>query len=203
MKMQITFHCLHYSEHCTCAGYGVLARLAGRSNRKRYRAYLRLRFRSQFQLRRIPWPTVVVLPRLLNLTGCRSALSLKQAEALALSNNPQISVARLTALASHQVTREVRSNLWPTATGNLTAVDSQTNSRITAGGLNNPIIYERAAAGVIVSQLITDFGRTTNLISSANLAAKAQDQNCCSYQRANSSGSGSGLLQCTAGSMQC
>jgi len=81
------------------------------------------------------------------------------------------------ALASQQVTREVRSSLWPTANANLTGVDSQPNSRITAGGLNNPIIYQRAAAGVVVSQLITDFGRTTNLVSSANLAAKAEDQN--------------------------
>ncbi len=104
-------------------------------------------------------------------------MSLKEAEALAVKNNPQISVARLMALASQQVTREVRSSLWPTATANLTAVDSQANSRITAGGLNNPIIYERAAAGVTVSQLITDFGRTTNLASSANFAAKAENQN--------------------------
>src|SRR5271169_520240 len=109
--------------------------------------------------------------------GAQMPLSLKQAEALALKNNPQISVARLTALASQQVTRQVRSTLWPTATGDLTGVDSKANSRITAGGLNNPIIYERAAAGVWVSQLITDFGRTTNLVSSANLAAKAEDQN--------------------------
>jgi outer membrane protein len=108
--------------------------------------------------------------------GMQTPLSLKQAETLALKNNPQISVAGLMALASHQVTREVRSNLWPTATGAFTAVTSQDNSRITAGGLNNPIIYQRAAAGVMVSQLITDFGRTTNLISSANLAAKAEDQ---------------------------
>ncbi len=104
-------------------------------------------------------------------------LSLKDAEALALKNNPQISVARLAALASEQVTREVRSNLWPSATANLTGVDSKENSRITAGGLNNPIIYERAAAGVMVNQLITDFGRTTNLSASANYAAKAENQN--------------------------
>ena len=110
-------------------------------------------------------------------SGTPVPLSLKQAEALALKNNPQVSVARLTALASQQTTREVRSSLWPTATANLTAVDSRANSRITAGGLNNPIIYERAAGGVIVSRLITDFGRTTNLVSSANLAAKAEDQN--------------------------
>jgi len=111
-----------------------------------------------------------------NLTN-RMTLSLKDAEAQALKNNPQISVARLTALASQQVTREVRSNLWPTAEANLTGVDSRANSRITAGGLNNPIIYQRAAAGGTVSQLITDFGRTANLVSSAKFAAKAEDQN--------------------------
>jgi outer membrane protein len=109
--------------------------------------------------------------------GTQVPLSLKQAEALALQNNPQISVARLTALASRQVTREVRSNLWPTAVANLTGVDSQDNSRVTAGGLNNPVIYQRAAAGVMVSQLITDFGRTTSLAASANFAAQAENQN--------------------------
>jgi outer membrane protein len=106
-----------------------------------------------------------------------TSLTLKQAEAFAIKNNPQVSVARLLSLASQQVTREVRSNLWPTATGDITGVDAQSGSRITAGALNNPIIYERAAAGVAVTQLITDFGRTTNLVSSANYAAKAENQN--------------------------
>ncbi|MGA2981013.1 MAG: TolC family protein [Terriglobales bacterium] len=96
---------------------------------------------------------------------------------LALKNNPQISVARLTALASQQVTREVRSALWPTAVVDLTGVDSEPGSRITAGALNNPTVYPRAAAGTMVTQLITDFGRMTNLISSANLTAKAENQN--------------------------
>jgi len=105
------------------------------------------------------------------------SLSLKDAEAIALKNNPAISVARLTALASQQAVREVRSNLWPQAYADVTGVDSQENSRITAGGLNNPIVYERAAVGATVSQLITDFGRTTNLVSSANFTAKAENQN--------------------------
>jgi outer membrane protein len=105
------------------------------------------------------------------------SLTLQQAEAYAIKNNPQVSVARLLALASQQVTREVKSNLWPTATGELTGVDAQSGSRITAGALNNPLIYERAAAGLMVTQLITDFGRTTNLISSANYTAKAENQN--------------------------
>lgn len=103
-------------------------------------------------------------------------LSVKDAEALALKNNPAISVARLTALASGQVTREVRSNLWPQSYGNLTAVDARDNSRITAGNLNNPSVYTRAAGGATVSQLITDFGHTTNLVASARLQARADEQ---------------------------
>lgn len=104
-------------------------------------------------------------------------LARKDAEAIALKNNPAISVARLNALASQQVVREVRSALWPQSSVNLTAVDARDNSRITAGALNNPIIYTRAAAGVSVSQMITDFGRTTNLVASARLQAKAEEQN--------------------------
>jgi outer membrane protein len=104
-------------------------------------------------------------------------LSVKDAEAIALKNNPVISVARLEALASKQVTREVRSNLWPQAYANLTGVDAYDDSRISAGGLNNPQIFARAGAGTTVSQLITDFGHTTNLVASARLHAKAEDQN--------------------------
>jgi outer membrane protein len=104
-------------------------------------------------------------------------LSLKDAEALAIKNNPQISVARLLSLASQQVAREVRSNLWPTATGSVTGVDALSGTRLSAGLLNSPILYERVGLGVMVSQLITDFGRTNNLISSANLAAKAENEN--------------------------
>jgi outer membrane protein len=106
-----------------------------------------------------------------------ATLTVQEAQALAVKNNPQISVARLTALASQQVTREVRSALWPTAVINLTAVDANPGSRIAAGMLNNPSVYQRAAAGTTVAQLLTDFGRTTNLVASANLAAKAENQN--------------------------
>jgi len=104
-------------------------------------------------------------------------LTLKEAETLVIRNNPQITGARLQALAAQQIVREVRSSYWPTAAANLTAVDSQENSRITAGGLNNPIIFERAAGGAAVRQLVTDFGRTENLVASANFSARAEDQN--------------------------
>ena len=106
-----------------------------------------------------------------------AALSLPQAEAIALKNNPQITVGRLRALAAEQYVREARSALMPNAYLSLTAVDANPGSRIAAGFLNNPILFPRAAEGVSVNQLVTDFGRTTNLLSSSEFGAKAEDQN--------------------------
>jgi len=103
-------------------------------------------------------------------------LTLAEAERLALKNNPNISVARLNAMISRQNIREQRSALLPTAFLSVTAVDSRPGSRVAAGALNNPVIYPRAATGATVSQLITDFGRTNNLVASSEFEAKAQDQ---------------------------
>jgi outer membrane protein len=101
----------------------------------------------------------------------------QEAEALALKNNPQVSVYRLLSLASGQVTREQKSAYYPTIYGSLTGVYPRENSRIAAGNLNNPIVFERAAGGATLSQLITDFGRTNNLVAAAALRAKAADMN--------------------------
>jgi outer membrane protein len=46
-----------------------------------------------------------------------------------------------------------------------------------AGGLNNPSVFDRAAGGLAVNQLITDFGRTANLTASSKLQAQAASQN--------------------------
>jgi len=42
--------------------------------------------------------------------------------------------------------------------------------------LNNPIIFDRYANGVTISQVITDFGRTYELVKSSNLHAQAQQE---------------------------
>ncbi|MFI5057053.1 MAG: TolC family protein [Candidatus Acidiferrales bacterium] len=104
-------------------------------------------------------------------------LTLRQAEGIALKNNPQITVGKLRALEAQQFVRETRSALLPTAYLSLTAVDSNPGSRIAAGGLNNPIVFPRAAGGATVSQLVTDFGRSTSLLSSSEFQAKAEDKN--------------------------
>lgn len=116
-------------------------------------------------------------PAQVTASGPVIRLTVEEAEAQALRNNPQISVYRLLALASQQVTREAKSNYYPNAYGSLSAVEPREGSRISAGGLNNPIIYERFAAGVTVGQLVTDFGRTNNLVATAALRAKVADMN--------------------------
>jgi outer membrane protein len=101
-------------------------------------------------------------------------LSLQEAEKIAIQNHPHIQVAvNLASAAKAQVT-EARAAYYPTANGSITAADAENNSRITAGFLNNPIIYDRYADGVSVSQLVTDFGRTHQLVKSTNLHAQAQ-----------------------------
>jgi outer membrane protein len=104
-------------------------------------------------------------------------LTLAQAEKIAVRQNPHVQIARLIALAEGQVRREARAANLPTLTGNLTAVDTHEGDRITAGALNNPSVYQRAAGGVELSQLMTDFGRTHALVSSADLSARAAASN--------------------------
>ena len=111
-------------------------------------------------------------------SGTFERLNVQDAEALALKNNPQISVSHLLSLASGQITREAKAAYYPTVYGSLTAAQPKDNgSRIAAGYLNNPIVYQRAAGGVALAQLITDFGRTNNLVATATLRAKAADMN--------------------------
>ncbi|MGD0585439.1 MAG: TolC family protein, partial [Oryzomonas sp.] len=103
-------------------------------------------------------------------------LTLAEAEKLAVKNNPQLSAAVLNAAASFQIPIEYRAAYLPTLQGNATGVVSEQGSRLAAGGLNNPIVYNRFAAGLSLSQMITDFGRTGNLVDMAKLRADAQNQ---------------------------
>lgn len=103
-------------------------------------------------------------------------LSLAQAEQIAVKNNPQISEALLNAAAALQVPVQYRSAYFPTVSGNATGVISDRGSRLAAGALNNPVVYDRVAAGLNVTQMVTDFGRTGNLVDMARLRADAQNQ---------------------------
>lgn len=103
-------------------------------------------------------------------------MTLEQAERIAIRNHPQVQAAMGLATVAREQAVQARSAYYPTARGSLTGVEAEHDSRIAAGGLNNPIIYDRYANGFEVSQLVTDFGRTHDLVKSSNLHAKAQQE---------------------------
>lgn len=106
----------------------------------------------------------------------RMHLTLAEARRLAIQNNPQFSAARLNAAAAHQIPGQYKAAYSPTVYSSLTGVGADAGSRLAAGALNNPVVYNRLGSGISVNQMITDFGRTGNLVATADLRAKAQDQ---------------------------
>jgi len=103
-------------------------------------------------------------------------LTLKEAEQLALKNNPQLSSSRFLEQAAAQTPLELRAAYYPTFFGSVTGVGADSGSRIAAGALNNPALYSRFGTGLTLSQMVYDFGRTGDLVESARLRAQAQAQ---------------------------
>ena len=109
--------------------------------------------------------------------GSPPTLTRKQAEGTALKNNPRVSVSQLLALAQHQVVREARSAELPTANAAITAEKALDGSRISAGTLTASRVFTHAGAGGDFTQLITDFGRTHNLVLTQKLEEQAANAN--------------------------
>jgi outer membrane protein len=111
-------------------------------------------------------------------TNAPAPLTLADAEKIALKNHPRIAAADYRALAAQEAEKEARAGYFPNANLVADAVGANDEgTRIMAGGLNNPSVYDRAAGGVQVSQLITDFGRTANLAATSKFQAQAASQN--------------------------
>ena len=120
-------------------------------------------------------PTTSTAPH--NGSTTERRLTLMDAEKLAIHDNPRVSAAHLLALVQHQVVRETHAAELPAATANVTAVDAKDGSRLSAGSLTASRLLEHAGAGAGFTLLITDFGKTGNLVASAKLDEKAQDAN--------------------------
>ena len=101
-------------------------------------------------------------------------LSLEEAKAEALRNHPLYAAAQLQTLLAKESLKETQAAYFPTANGYVNAVGTgNENTRILAGDINNPSIYDRVADGITVSQMITDFGRTRNLTNGAKSQVRA------------------------------
>ncbi len=103
-------------------------------------------------------------------------LTLAQAEELAVKNNPRLQAATLDATATSEVQAEYRAAYFPTFAATAAGVEAEDGSRLAAVGLTNPAVYDHVGAGVTVSQLVTDFGRTGDLVDAAKLRSDAATQ---------------------------
>ena len=103
-------------------------------------------------------------------------LSLQDAEVLALKNHPQVLAAQHVQSAMNQRIAETRSAYYPTLAGDVTGSQANPRARIGAGLLNDPSLFNHEGQGFVLSQLITDSGRTPNLVASSRLQAGAAGQ---------------------------
>jgi outer membrane protein len=104
-------------------------------------------------------------------------LTLQQAEALAIKNHPQIQAAQNEINYANQQIVINRSAYYPDLSGDVTGSQGYDLGRIGAGDLPASRLFNREGEGVVVHQLITDSGRTPNLVASARLQAQAAVQN--------------------------
>ena len=107
----------------------------------------------------------------------RTTITLAQAQNIALRNHPRIMSADLLADASSFAIREAHAADFPTFSTNLSAIGSEADSTLAAGAVTTSSIYSRVSTDVVATQLLTDFGRTANLVQSARLHNESDNQN--------------------------
>jgi len=103
-------------------------------------------------------------------------LTLQEAEAMALQNHPQVAAAQNEVNFANQQIIVNRSAYYPIVAGDLTGSQGNNLARIGAGDLPASRLFNRFGQGVTVRQLITDSGRTPNLVESSRLTAQSVAQ---------------------------
>ena len=103
-------------------------------------------------------------------------ITLSQAEAIALVNQPRMMAAQFRARAAAARVREARSAYFPTAAFNATGVRvADTGTSTAAGALTTSSLSDRFSYGGQLTQLVTDFGRTSALVGSSRSNSQAQE----------------------------
>lgn len=104
-------------------------------------------------------------------------LSLQEAEMMALQNHPRIQAAQDEAAYANQQVAVSRSSYYPNVAAEVTGSQANEGARIGAGFLTDSRLFDRFGQGITFSQLITDAGRTGNLVATSRLQAQAGSQN--------------------------
>src|SRR5580658_6544358 len=109
-------------------------------------------------------------------SGAPVQLKLSDAEALALKNHPQVLAAQNETSAQNQRIVETRSAYYPAVDGEMTASGANIGARLGAGFLTDSSLFDRVGDGVLINQLLSDFGRTSSLVAQSKLQANAAEQ---------------------------
>src|SRR5260370_26006944 len=104
-------------------------------------------------------------------------LTLAAAKSMALNNHPQVLAAQNEAAYTNEEVAVSRAPYFPTLSADLTGTQSNNSTaRVGAGALSASRLFNRLGQGVVFSQLVTDSGRTKNLVASSRLQAEASSQ---------------------------
>ena len=103
-------------------------------------------------------------------------LTLEEAKASALNNHPQILTAQNEAAYTNEEITVSRAPYFPTFSADLTGTQGTPSGRIGAGALSASRVFNRFGQGVVFSQLVSDSGRTKNLVAGSRFQAQASAQ---------------------------
>jgi len=119
-----------------------------------------------------PWAT----PEETGASSKPVTLTLEEARAIALKNHPQgLAAASAAAMARAEI-RAARSAYMPVLNAYVTGSVANEPARLGAGFLTDSTLFNRFGQGVTLSQLITDSGRTGNIVASTRLQSEASKQ---------------------------
>jgi outer membrane protein len=113
---------------------------------------------------------------LFSQVGAAIRLTLQEAEVMALKNHPQVQAEQDVVGAANQRITETRSAYYPTVDGDVTGSQGNIGGRIGAGYLTTSRLFNRFGLGFTINQLVSDFGRTPNLVAESRLRADATAQ---------------------------
>ena len=103
-------------------------------------------------------------------------VTLEEARELALRNHPTLASLDASAQAAAETSKQIRSSLAPQLSGGFSASIADENSRLAIAGIVSSLLVSRVGAGVQLSQVLSDFGRTRLLSEAALTGATAQQE---------------------------
>ncbi len=95
---------------------------------------------------------------------------------MAIKAHPQVAVAKNEASAAGQHITEAQAAYYPAIDGEITGSQGLYQSRLGAGSLTTSLLFSRFGSGLQLNQLLTDFGRTKNLVSQSRYQSEAATQ---------------------------